>query len=270
MPEGDSVFRHAAELRARFVGRRLVALRRAGVDEPRCAGAVLVSADATGKHLELVLRRDDEAPLSVLVHLGIAGQWRVGSATRFAAAVRREAPLLLDFGDEVALVWRPRSVTLAPQALADRRAIAALGPDLLGPAPDYDEIVRRARDPRHAAGPLGELLLDQRVAAGIGNIYKNEACFLEGLHPLLRVDEVDDAKLRRVYARARELMARNLDPGPRATTFDRRGGLRPGRARYWVYGRAGRPCARCGSRIERRASGEALRASFFCPRCQAP
>src|SRR6185295_1051578 len=82
---------------------------------------------------------------------------------------------------------------------AGTRAIARLGPDLLGEAPDLEAIVARARQPEHAARPIGELLLDQSVAAGLGNVYKCELLFLHGLDPWTRVDAVSDETLRALY-----------------------------------------------------------------------
>ena len=273
MPEGDTIYKHAADFRARLVGGAVRALYRGGVAEPRFAGLVLQSAEAQGKHLLLAFGERGALPtLSARVHLGIAGTFRIGAATSYTALQKTASPLCLDFGERVAFVRKPKDVVLASVGLEDRRALASLGPDLLGPEPDFDEIVRRARVPAYAARPLGELLLDQRVAAGIGNVYKSELCFEARLHPFLRVDEVDDATLRRLYVRAVEQLAANLGPWRRTTTADRSRGARPpaGVGRMWVYGRKGRGCHVCSTPIERRVMGTDLRATFYCPRCQAP
>jgi len=275
MPEGDTIHRHARELGTRFGGRAITRLLRGGVAEPRYAGAELVAADAIGKHLVLRFVRSGEAEPDVLlvrVHLGIAGGWRTGPLARFSLLQRSAAPLLLDFGDTLALVHKPKEIVLERAGLADKRPLTALGPDLLGPAPDLDEVLRRARVATYAAAPLGELLLDQRVAAGIGNVYKSEVCFLECLHPFLRVDEVDDATLRRSYERAIVLLGQNLGSWRRTTTADRSRDKLParGQGRYWVYGRDRRPCYTCGTVITRRVMGPDLRSTFFCGTCQAP
>jgi endonuclease-8 len=272
VPEGDNIYKHAAAFRARLVGSVVRALYRGGVAEPRFAGLVLQSADAHGKHLTLAFAAAGGSPtLTARVHLGIAGTWRIGAATRYGALQKSSSPLCLDFGEIVAFVRKPKDIVLASAGLADRRALAALGPDLLAD-PDFDEIMRRARAPERAARPLGELLLDQRVAAGIGNVYKSELCFEARLHPFLRVDEVDDAQLRHLFARAAEQLAANLGSWRRTTTADRSRGEAPpaGVGRTWVYGRKGRGCHVCGTPIERRVMGPDLRGTFYCPRCQAP
>ena len=272
MPEGDTIHRHALIFRARFVGKRLRAVLRGGVAEPRYAGLVLASAEALGKHLVLAFADGEVEKMRIRVHLGIAGNWRFGPRAEHDEYAQRRSPLLLDFEDVLARVVKPKQVVLEPIALADLLPTARLGPDLLGAEPDYAEILRRARRPEHAAGPLGELLLHQGVAAGIGNVYKSELCFLHGLHPFLRVDEVTDEQLERVYRDATRLLAANLGPWRRTTTADRSRGELPanGRGRFWVYERKGLPCYRCGTRIERRAQGREVRSTFYCARCQAP
>jgi endonuclease-8 len=266
MPEGDSIFKHARLFHARYVGRRVRRVLRAGVAEPRFANTTLTSAQAHGKHLELRFAPEEGDALLVRVHLGIAGGWRFGEAARLSPS----APLWLDFGDQVAFLIKAKEVTLSTVAFA--APLAHLGPDLLSASPDLDDVLRRARLPRHAARPLGELLLDQTVAAGIGNVYKSELCFLAAQHPFLRVDEVHDDKLREIYASAIQLLRSNVGAWPRTTTADRsRGELPPrGRGRYLVYGRERRPCYRCGTPITRQVMGPDLRGTFFCPRCQAP
>jgi endonuclease-8 len=275
MPEGDTIHKHAADFRAAFVGRTTVDIRRGGVVEPRLTSAQLVSAEATGKNLSLrYVRRNsqgqEEPPLIVRVHLGIAGKWRIGAPDKFKPSSRAASPLCLDFGDRVAFVYRPSEIAIEREAFT--KPLQHLGPDLLGDEPDWSEIIRRARDPMHAARPLGELLLDQRVSAGIGNVYKSELCFLTKQHPFLRVDEVSDDKLLEIFKLARKLLLTNLGPWRRTTTADRSREELPtrGQGRYWVYGRQRGPCYTCGARIEKKMMGPDLRAAFWCPRCQVP
>ena len=129
--------------------------------------------------------------------------------------------------------------------------------------------VARARQ-RPQTMQLGALLLDQRVAAGIGNVYKSEVLFLERLNPFAPLSSFDDATLARLYAHTRELMLRNLGPWRRTTTADlTRGGFGPrGSARMFVYRRAGHPCRECGTAILAAVQGEPPRRTYYCPRCQ--
>ena len=146
-----------------------------------------------------------------------------------------------------------------------RRSIAltSLGPDLLAPEFDAAEALRRLR----ALGDeeLGNALLEQRAAAGIGNVYKSEVAFLEGLDPWSPVAAYTDSDLSAALAAARRLMQANLRGGARVTT----GSRMPGSA-LWVYGRGGRPCRRCGTLVQVGRQGKLARLTFWCPRCQLP
>jgi endonuclease-8 len=147
--------------------------------------------------------------------------------------------------------------------------LSELGPDLLDPAFAVSDAVARARA-RPPATTLGELLLDQRVASGIGNVYKSEALFLEKLDPWTTVGAVDDRALEALYGRARALMQANVGRWPRTTTANLARGewLRPGRGRLHVYRRGGRPCPACGAPIAAASQGTPPRVTYFCRRCQ--
>jgi endonuclease-8 len=139
--------------------------------------------------------------------------------------------------------------------------LRALGPDLLAESPDFDEAVRRLRE--RASVPLGEALLDQGALAGIGNVIKSEALFMERLDPWAPVTDFSDAELRAVVGRASALLRANTGGGRRVTT-----GRRAPGASLWVYGRAGRPCRRCSTLIRSRRQGEHGRTTYWCPGCQ--
>ncbi|MGH9280584.1 MAG: hypothetical protein ACRD12_21130 [Acidimicrobiales bacterium] len=141
-------------------------------------------------------------------------------------------------------------------------ALAGLGPDVLVDPLDLDEVVRRARRlPPDLA--LGELLLDQRVAAGIGNIYRTESLFLEGHSPWAPQSAIGDDDLGRLVTTASRLMKRQLGPF-RPAWPERRDSREP----RWVYRRAGRPCRRCGAIIQSKPQGELARIAYWCPTCQ--
>jgi endonuclease-8 len=111
------------------------------------------------------------------------------------------------------------------------------------------------------AALVGEVLLDQRVACGVGNVYRSEVLFAEGVHPFLPIGTLDPATARRLIETSARLLRANLHHSARITTVDDPGGLA-------VYGRAGRPCVRCGRRIESRRLGDHSRGVFWCPTCQ--
>src|SRR5262249_41613604 len=138
-------------------------------------------------------------------------------------------------------------------------SLTALGPDVMVEPFDAGEFVRRA----YARAPdtaVGELILDQRLVAGIGNIYRSEALFRRRLHPPTPPAPIPDHHLAPPLHAARRLMRANR------TTVGRDTGAGPDRR--WVYGRAGRPCLRCGTRIRSRRFGEQARVVYWCPNCQ--
>lgn len=264
MPEGDTVHRHAAQLGPLLVGVALEKVLRRGATLGSLAGAKVLSVEARGKHLLVAL--DNRYVLHV--HLGINGRWRVTPRAESEAWSWPRADLALVTAGHVFLA-KARTVEVLQAAFARAHPrLAALGPDLLTPTLDLAAVLARARAAPDRA--LSLLLLDQRIAAGIGNVYKSELMFLEKLHPATRVSQLDDATLTRVYARAREVMSKNLGPWPRTTSADRTSGELPpaGMGRTWVYDRRGRPCYECATIIEGKIEGEQLRQTFWCPRCQ--
>jgi endonuclease-8 len=113
------------------------------------------------------------------------------------------------------------------------------------------------------ARPIGEALLVQRALAGIGNIYKSEVLFLEGVHPGMPTARLEEERLRGLVRRARDLLRRNVGAGRRVTRLSLAG------PRFWVYGRSGKACLRCGTRIEMfRQGAPPGRSTYHCPRCQ--
>lgn len=261
MPEGDSLRNIVRALTPLLSGQALSELWTDGVRHPQLSGSVLGAPRARGKHLLLPI--GDDAVLHV--HHGLNGAWHVyrpGERWRLPA---RRAPLRLRTAAHVLPCFDPMLVELLDAAGADRHPmIARLGPDLLDEAPDMADILDRAR--RCGRLSVAAVLLDQTVAAGIGNIYKNELLFLAGLHPWTVPGALDDDTLRGLYASAHDLMRANVRPGMRATTplsVQKRH-----RQRFWVYGRAGAPCLRCGTKIQRRQQGDEGRDTLWCPRCQ--
>jgi endonuclease-8 len=265
VPEGDTIHKHATDLRARLEGQKVRAIFARGVEYRRLAGAVVARAEAHGKHLFIGV---GEARLHV--HLGMYGRMFLEDARRVTATKAARASLAIVGEQVAALWWRAPTVEVLRAAFAHTHpALQTLGPDLLSEDFDPAVAVARARG-RAGTTQLGVLLLDQRVAAGIGNVYKSEVLFLERLDPFAPISSVEDATLTRVYAHTRELMRRNLGPWRRTTTADlTRGGFGPrGSARMHVYRRAGHPCRVCGAAILAAAQGQPPRRTYYCPRCQ--
>jgi endonuclease-8 len=263
MPEGDTIFRTAESLRRWIGGREVTAARsRAGTAPvPRVIGTTVERVEARGKHLLIEFSNGD----ILHTHMRMTGAWHVyptGERWRRPAATAR---VVLECGDRVAVCFdAPVVELLRPGGDRAHPALASLGPDLLDPAFDPAIAVRRARQ-RSGERAVAELLLDQRVAAGIGNIYRSEALFLCGIDPFTPVVALDDERLERLYRVAAGLLRANATLG---TTFDRETG--GGAGRPWVYGRRGRLCRRCGTPIRAMALGEQARTVSWCPTCQPP
>jgi endonuclease-8 len=170
---------------------------------------------------------------------------------------------VLTCGDRQAVCFNAPVV----QVLADHEervhpALTGLGPDVLAADFDLVEVVRRAGErPRQLL--VGELLLDQTVMAGFGNIYRCEALFLRGIDPATPIGAVPDDELCTLVTVGRELIGRNAGPG---APVGRDLGL--GHDVVWVYGRGGRPCRRCGTTIRSAPLGVQARTAHWCPRCQ--
>ena len=149
---------------------------------------------------------------------------------------------MLEAGRWTAVGVRLGVVELLPTR-EEHRVVGHLGPDVLGPEWDPGEVLRRLRE--RPERPIGEAVIDQRVLAGPGNVYKSEVCFLRGVDPWTPVGEVTD--LEAMVGLIARLMEANRTTGTQITTGDtRRGRIQ------WVHGRAGKPCMRCGTLIERR------------------
>jgi len=212
----------------------------------RLKGRRLESVEPSGKHLVMQF----EGGLALHSHMRMTGAWhlyRVGERWRLP---ERRATAVLSFDDVVAVCFAAPVMELVRDA---GKPVAHLGPDILVDPFDLEEVIRRAR--RSDAPTLGELLLEQQVCAGIGNIYKCESLWGLRLDPWTRPAELDDERLRQLYLMARDLMRRNL-----VTPIARQ--------RHAVHARGGRPCPRCGTPIRIRAQGHQGRLTYFCPRCQ--
>jgi endonuclease-8 len=252
MPEGDTVWRTAATLRQALTGR---ALTRCDIRVPRFA-----STDLTGTTVDEVISRGKHlfiriGPASIHSHLKMDGSWQLRTASRPSRAGHR-IRIILEAGD-VQAAGVDLGVLEVLHRARDMDAVSHLGPDLLGP--DWDPRVAAANLAADPDRPLAAALLDQRVLAGVGNVYCNELCFISGHLPTAAVSEVTAAL--RLVSRAHDMLLANRSRAHRITTGDARRGRE-----LWVYGRAGQPCRRCGTLVMTDSTGD--RVSFWCPACQ--
>lgn len=257
MPEGDTVHKIIAALRPYLLHKMLVEAAVGREPDARLAGAKVDVLFAHGKHLFFVLSRG----VVVRVHLGMHGSWhsyRPGEKWRRPA---HQASLLFATEHDVLVCFQAAEVELMRrEGLRYHDARRRLGPDLTGEEEvDLDAVVARARTLLAPETPIVDVLLDQRIASGIGNVYKSELLFLERVHPRQSLGELQDDALRRLYGTARTLLRSNLE-GPRRT--------RPGDPPLWVYDRPRKPCLRCGTKLEHAKLGRDLRGTTWCPSCQ--
>jgi endonuclease-8 len=260
MPEGDTVYLAAKRMAAALNGKRLT---RAELRHPRLvqqdlSGRTVLGVQSVGKHL--FTRFDDGRSLHS--HLRMDGSWHL---YRPGARWRRpghQARAVLTTQDRVAVGFCLHDMAVLPTR-EEHRLVGHLGPDLLNPHWDSDDAAMAAK--RLCEQPeveLGLALLDQRIMAGIGNLYKTEMCFLLGVSPWAPVRGVHPGV---VVALGRRLLLANAERPEQSTTGD----LARGR-QHWVYERGGRPCRRCGQRVIRAVQGEGLyaRHTYYCPCCQ--
>ncbi|MEV6978963.1 DNA-formamidopyrimidine glycosylase family protein [Kitasatospora sp. NPDC093806] len=259
MPEGDSVYRVAAGLHEALAGQVLTTadLRVPAHATADLTGRRVLAVTPRGKHLLTRL----EGGLTLHTHLRMDGRWTVyRPGERWTGAPAWQIRAVLGTERGTAVGYRLPVVELL-RTTDERHAVGHLGPDLLGSDWDPAEAVRRLL--AHPGRPLAEALLDQRNLAGIGNVYANELCYLAGVTPWTPVGELTGPD--RLVERARQLLdANKLRPGHITTGDTRRG------HQQWVYGRAGRPCARCGTAVltARQGTPPQDRIAYWCPYCQ--
>jgi endonuclease-8 len=285
MPEGDTIFRAARALDRALTGRLVTrfesvypALTRVAEDRP-IVGRTIESVSARGKHLLIAFSGD----LVLRTHMRMNGSWhlyRTGAPWQRPA---RDMRVLVATADAVAVGFNvPVAELLTGAELARHKQLQALGPDLLAGAGrtgtpefaytiDTPEIVRRMRARGHDA--IGDVLLNQRVVAGIGNVFKSEILFVAGIDPFMPVASLTDADLERIVGVARDQLAANV--------LDRSATLSPSigrrttrsldlRSKLWVYSRGGQRCRRCGTIVRSSKNGIDARLTYWCPQCQSP
>ncbi|CAN5865156.1 endonuclease VIII Nei2 [soil metagenome] len=270
MPEGDTIHRIANRLRP-LVGQTIDRALTQGL-ERNLASLRIARIEATGKHLEIELVDDIEhkRDTTIRAHLGMYGAQRSYAREAGELMLKRISPgkvTLALFTEKTVQLWiGARTIEIsARRAPRHGMAIRTLGHDVL--APDFDPRAAGERAAKEPDRTLAAVLLDQRIAAGIGNVYKCEIAFAVSLDPRTLVRDISVDRLEECYAVAREQMVPNLGPGPR-TTRQAQAGDRPNDTRYFVYGRGGKPCRTCGAAIIVYKLGEPPRWTWSCPWCQ--
>lgn len=228
--------------------------------------------DSAGKHLLMHFSGD----VILRTHMRMNGSWHIYRPGERWQRPFHDMRIIVGTAAFEAIAFNvPVAEFTTAARLATHDPVAALGPDLLSPAFDAADALARLK--ARGAEPIIDALLNQRVMAGIGNVFKSEVLFVRRVHPFTPVDALDDAALAGIIDSARLLLRANVvesSAGGGGSIVTYRGMRTTTRrsdpsARLWVYGRAGEPCRRCGTAIAITKEGPDARLTYWCPQCQA-
>jgi endonuclease-8 len=261
VPEGDSLYRFAAKLRAALDGTVIRAARAHGPGPvpqvERIVGVTCTGVRSQGKNVIISF----ENGLALRGHLRMFGTWHVYAPGEAWRLPEREARLVLEVDGAVVVNFNaPVIELLQERALAHHQPIAGLGPDLLAEDFDPQEALRRFRAPGRAALTIGDAIMDQEVMAGVGNIWKHETLFRCAMNPWRRVGDLDDATILELIDTAQHLLRASVGL-PNRFNLARRPTM-------YAYMRGGQPCRRCYTRLRTGPQGVDIRHTAWCPRCQ--
>ena len=275
MPEGDTIYRTARVLGRALTGRVVTrfesgyAQLTAAEDQASFVGQTVTGVEARGKWL--LVRFGDGRVLAT--HMLMSGSWHIYRPGERWQAPRRDLRVLLETDAYVAAGFRiPVAKMYTEESLERADGIPQPERDVLSGEFDAAAAVERLRGRTGEA--LADVLLNQRVMAGVGNVFKSEICFLAGLSPFLPVERLTEAEARRVVELAVKLLAANVleDSGDTVVTFQGRKRRTTHEAdpgeNLWVYGRRDEACRRCGEPVQRCLQGPDARVTYWCGRCQ--
>ncbi len=283
MPEGDSIFRAARGLHRALAGRTVSGFESVfphltnPLEDRPLTGQLIERVEARGKHLLIWFSGD----LVLRTHMRMNGSWHIYRPGERWQRPHRDMRIVIETAAMHAVAFTvPVAEFVTSHELANHDVVAELGPDPLSDNFNAEEAIERMQT--HGDVEIADVLLDQRVIAGIGNVYKSEVLFGARINPFVRVAALTRDQLAEIVAVGVRFMRANVVSG-----FSRTGagasasggivtyaGMRrtTGRAdpsaRLWVYGRGGQPCRRCGTPISRRKQGPFARSTYWCEQCQ--
>lgn len=273
MPEGDTIFRAARTLN-RALGDKAVTrfestyplLTRFNEDSP-LIGQTVEQVESRGKWMLIHF----SGGATLVTHMLMSGSWHIYRPGERWQQPRRDMRIVLETADFVAVGFRvPIAEMHSPRSLARERRIPGTAVDLLNPAFDASAALQRMM--ARGDEELGVVLLHQRVLAGIGNVFKSEACFAAGLNPFRRIATISQEQAAEIISIARRQLGFNVQEDMSHPAFQAKGRRTTNEmdpsASLWVYGRAGDSCRKCGEPIETRRQGSEARVTFWCPHCQ--
>jgi endonuclease-8 len=275
MPEGDTIFRSARSLHRALSGKPITGFRstyplltRFNDDTP-LTGQLVECVESRGKWLLMHFSGGG----TLATHMLMSGSWHIYRPGERWQKPSHAARIVIENSEYHAIGFNvPVAEIHTPQSLARDRRIPGEGKDLL--RQDFDAEATLARFFAHPDEEFGNVLLDQRVLAGVGNVFKSEVCFVTGMHPFRKAGTLSREEAAHVIAVARRQLAANVmeDSPDRIVTYRGAGRRTTNHSNptesLWVYGRNGQPCRKCGTPIRRRLQGFDARVTFWCPQCQ--
>jgi endonuclease-8 len=274
MPEGDTIFRAARTLQRALSGKLVTGfdsvfphLTRIHEDAP-ITGRTVESVSANGKHMLMAFSGD----LVLRTHMRMNGSWHIYRPGEAWQRSRRDMRIAVNTFDFVAVGFSiPVAEWIRGGAISRHEELRKLGPDLLADDFDPAEATRRIRERGDSA--VADVLLNQRVMAGIGNVYKSEVLFACRVDPFARVSTLTDEQVSCLVTAARKFLRANVSEGLAAMTtylgFRKTTRRDDPSERLWVYGRVGDPCRRCSTPVKIAKQGRDARLTYWCPACQS-
>jgi endonuclease VIII len=275
MPEGDTIFRTARALGRALTGKPITAfsteyaqIARANDEQP-LIGQTIERIEARGKWLLMHLSSGQ----ILATHMLMSGSWHIYRPGERWQEFRSNARIVLETADFVAVAFRvPVARIYTAESLVRDRQIPVAASDVLQSGFDAAAAVERLQG--YGDEEIAHVLLRQNVLAGVGNVFKSEICFLEGISPFAKVGSLSQAQVESIVATAQRLLAANVleDSGNQIVTYQGRQrrttrSSNPGES-LWVYGRKNEPCRRCGTPIQRCLQGPNARSTYWCQACQ--
>lgn len=278
MPEGDTIYRSARALNKTLSGKPVTRFETAYAklatvnDDRVVVGRVVEKVESRGKWLLMYLSGD----LILVTHMLMSGSWHIYRTGEKWWLPHSAMRILIEVEGWQAVAFNvPVAEFHTADSLARRSNVPKLGPDILSPSytaqAGAERLIERART--HPEDEIANVLLNQRVIAGLGNVYKSEVCFAAKVHPFRKMSTITSDEAMQIADIAQRYMTANvLDgadggivtySGPRRTTH-----AGQGEERLWVYRRRGHECRRCGTAIEMRKQGAGARSTYWCPQCQ--
>lgn len=274
MPEGDTIFRSARALHRALAGEKVTVFKSvyaplvAVDDNTPLAGRIVERVEARGKWLLIYFSGD----LILLTHMLMHGSWHIYRRGERWQRPYQQMRIMIATENFEAVAFEVQVAQFhTARSLERHRSVPKLGPDVLKTAFDEDEATRRLRELPDEE--VGNALMNQKVIAGVGNVFKSEICFACGIHPFRKVATLTVSEIQCLLDTARKQLAANVlessmdGPVTYSDSRQTRSAMDEG-ARLWVYRRKGKPCRRCGTAIQMQKQGLGARSTYWCPECQ--